>query len=593
MKRSSVALGWLGAAALLGAAWRLAQTAPFEADRTGAELAAEHLAGQRLVGATLALAGHDDPFELVGSWRGTLELPEGARQVAFLAPLDVVVERATLGGVALGETHDPFADWIARSAEERLLGAGTALRSGPFELDFRLPLRRRGDGTLWLGRIESLLVVGATPDLAVAEVAPGLALEPLESADRANDGAFKLGATASGRGARLLDRYPPLASTTPREAFAGAVASPPSSRPPACSFALDEASGTLAIATRRTRSASAGVLLLPLAAAGDGDDDGDSASRARWHDLDDEPRAVAFAAGGAVVVVATERPDEFVLLELATGTRRRLVGELSVSSASGLVLEAVQRAPGTYVQRLHDLAGPRTVARRVDGLRRVAFVEGDGLLVRARVDGRAECIDASGVAEAVLPCARGSCRAVLALPYLWCALVDTATGTQLQFCARDGRSPWRIELPLHVSAVQPAADGVELLLFCESPPPHGDDGAPRHQVVRLAPLQGERPALVWGGAFEPLPIPGSNGLLFATPASAPGSARGLAFATFVALAADAAAAPRRIGAAVRLDTPPAFGAGGRYLYYLRAPEGTLWRHDFLTGHDEPLALAAR
>ncbi len=576
MNRRTIALGWVGAIAIAAATWRVAATAPFQIDRSRERRAAEHLAGQQLDGAALAIGFSPDPFELRGTWRGELRLPSTATNLRFLADGEVVVARARLGDVELHEVHDPVADWVARPAELRALASAAPLRSGPLELEFRLPLRRRGDGKLWSGRLEELLVVGATPGMAPARVDAAVPFEPNDRGDRLNGGV-------------LRDSYPPLAACAADLADAADARTEP-----ACTFALDEASGQLAIGMRRSTATLGGVLLLSIEGVRE-------PAEPRWFELDVEPNRLAFAAGGAVLVIESAPTDGFVLLELASGTRQRLAGRVEVSPATGLVLEVQSRASGTFVQRLHSMSAPRTVSRRVDGLRRVDFVQGAGTLVRASLDGRAECIDVDGELQALLECARASCRAVVALPFLWCAVVDTAAGTQLQFSERRGReagehlAPWLLDLPLHVVSLLPAGDGAELLLFCEAPADRaGPAGASRHQVVRVTARPGERPALIWSGALQPIAASGSNGLLFAKPAgAAPSAGCTLAFASFVALAADREAAPRPIAAAARLDTPPAFGANGRYLYFLHAPDGTLWRHDFLSASAEPLALLTR
>jgi len=561
MKLALVALGWGGAALVAAAAWRADRLPWFPSERSPEARAADHLAGQRLSGATLDLSLAHDPLALRATLHGELALDGDAARLRFVAPPEVLLLDARLAGAPLHEGHDARGDWLAQPASFRGLVSDAPLTAGELRLAFELPLRRRGDGTLWEGRVEELLRIGVGDAPTEVRFAADVPVTP----------------RAAGGGVAIGD------ASWPATAAAREVA-PPS----ATTFAIEEGGGALAIGVRRDAAGGvAGLVLLADAEAA-------TPVATRWLPLPADPRRVAWARGGrGLVVELDDGRSGFVDVERATV--RLFDAALELSPGGEQLLEIVERAPGAWVERLHDLAATGGAVRRVAGLRRARFALHGDVLVHADAAGRVACLDGEGRLLVTLPERFEACRAIVALPLGWCVVVDTFAGCRVAVTPNAGPGAWEQELPLHVTAVVPSADGGELLLFGERRRPVRGAAGMRFEVARLLPnggSDGETLATYWSGDLRPLPTAAGKGLLLADAAD-DSATKSLWHLPAAALARDPKATPRAVGGPARLDVAPAFGARGRYLYYLRAPDGSLRRHDFLSGRDEPLSLATR
>ncbi|MSR46179.1 MAG: hypothetical protein EXS13_03790 [Planctomycetes bacterium] len=562
MRLARAVIGWGGTLLIAVGAWRALALPWFGGDRGHEALGAEHVAMQRVLYAAMELGIGSDPLAVCGTWRGRLERGSGARGIRFIAPPELRIVNAALAGSPLHERLGGGEAWLAQPAALRVLDGRGAAGAGALALDlvveFELPLLRERDAPLWIGNAINLLQFGATVT-ATALVA--------------RDGAIRIEALGADRFA-IAD--PAAAGLAARPAAAVANASRPS-----CSFALDEASGALAVALGRAASSESGAGVLLLSDPG-----ASTKASHRFLPLPADPRRVQWAANGSTLVVELSEA-RYATIDVVRGALRQVDTAVEVAPDGSVLLERTERAPGVHVQRLLDLASDGRGSQRIAGARALRFTLGCGGLVRAGPGGAGiECLAFDGSLRANLPDAAAACRAVIANPLGWCCVTDTLGGCRIAFSPTAGREPWQQQLELRVEAVSASADGREVVLV---------GAAARYAVVRIAPLAVERARqveVVWEGDLRPIATPGRHGLLLADPTIRDATvAQRLWHLPAESIATGAT--PRLVAESARLDAPPVFGAQGRYLYYLRAPGGTLWRKDLLLGGDEPLLLHGR
>lgn len=534
-------LGGCGAALVIAAAVQLLRT-PWLRPGDENSIESAHLAGQQVTEVEIGGAGCAVPLGVVLDWSGSVTgLRDGV--VRFVADPALVVLLATLDGVPLLE-RDPSADGfsrdlVAQPASLRELG-GAPQASGRLAVRALLPLPRgRTDPATQPSRtLAALFRVSDRSEDAPA--APALAAREV----------------AAIGGADALAPAPPCMPPAPHRATVVA-------------FAVQPAGERVAVARPADEQGGPGVVLL----------DGGSGQFAeqRFVALPQPPCGLEWVAGAAALLVRFEGGDA-ALVEVARGAIRWLEDSVVVSADGFALLERREVARGAFVQRRRDLRSAAWRTRRLAGTRPVAFAALQESLFRAATGGAIECLADDGSVARRLPVPFAACRAAIPTPVGWCSVVDSTGGARVEFHAIDAPSvavdvpvaPWHL-------AVEP--DGSVLRIAGAS-----SAGGGRFALAEVTLMGGDpaaRVRLVWRGDLEPVAAPDRHGLLLAelpTAAESRDAPRHAAARRLFHLPArtfGAADVAPRACATARLDVCPAVGGSGRYLYFLRAPDGAL------------------